>query len=183
MIHFIVNVSASFWERKKKFGLLFIIFWTSITIFSRSKLFICLWFQIHISFSLSEVGLLTPAWAELDPCIVGRWVGGGEGSLQINADHHIEYHIGYHEDDDDNDDEDNDYDVDDIDLRLPSPLHWAKVAAARELEVGVHCRHTKLIMIMMIMMIMTAHQTDHDHDDNDDNDNTVYDIQRRVDRY
>ena len=74
-------------------------------IFSKSKIPIRL--QFHISLSLSEVGLLTPAWAELDPCIVGRWVGGGEG-LKITADN--DYNDG---DDEDGNDDDNDNDDDD----------------------------------------------------------------------
>ena len=87
---------------------------------------------------MSEVGLLAPVRAELDPCIVGRWVGGGE-RLQIRTDfddNDDETGDDNDADDDgsvDNDDDgavDNNVDEavdnndgDDVNLCLSSPLH------------------------------------------------------------
>ena len=80
---------------------------------------------------MSEVGLLAPVRAELDPCIGGRWVGGGE-RLQIRTDFDDNDETGDGDDDanddgavdnNDDDDVDNDGDDDDVDLCLSSPLH------------------------------------------------------------
>ena len=73
---------------------------------------------------MSEVGLLAPVRAELDPCIVGRWVGGGK-RLQIRTDFDDNDDETGDGDDDANDDGavDNDGDDDDVNLCLSSPLH------------------------------------------------------------
>ena len=67
--------------------------------------------------SLSEVGLLTPAGAELDPCIVGRWVGGGQ-----RLQHRYIYIDVFNDSDDDVVDNYNN-DDDDDNLFLSQPLH------------------------------------------------------------